>query len=353
MAQNGRGVIDIYRSFIDNHLMKDNNVSLPSFYIRQIIDLVGQRGIQENTWLPEVGLDISELDKNTITLPWCTFRQLIVQACKLTHEPALGLLIGEKLLVNTHGILGYAAISATTIREAVILFQRFMPLRTGLVSLQYEENNGLFRVSFIETRLLEDIRRPILEAVVLAIKNVLDFITMGNSGILHVAFSFDVQDQRLAQSLIRSEVLYGQNWTGFSLPIKLADRPLKMANSASFNEALRICETELEKLTNQTTLSGKVRRLMLESYCHFPSLDSTAQRFHMTSRTLHRHLIEEGTSYKQILEEVRQLLAIKYLEGGQMSIQEIAYALGYSDIANFRRAFKRWEGVAPSQYIQD
>ena len=58
----------------------------------------------------------------------------------------------------------------------------------------------------------------------------------------------------------------------------------------------------------------------------------------------------EDTSYKELLDDVRHLLAKRYLDNKQLSIQEIAFTLGYSDIANFRRAFKRWQGMAPSEY---
>ncbi|MNG28149.1 Urease operon transcriptional activator [compost metagenome] len=70
----------------------------------------------------------------------------------------------------------------------------------------------------------------------------------------------------------------------------------------------------------------------------------------MTPRTLHRRLLDEGTTFKQILEDVRHTLAVEHLKAGQLSIQEIAYSLGYNDVANFRRAFRRWEGVPPSEY---
>jgi AraC-like DNA-binding protein len=68
----------------------------------------------------------------------------------------------------------------------------------------------------------------------------------------------------------------------------------------------------------------------------------------MTPRTLHRHLVREGTSFRQVLEDVRHTLALEHLQTGQLTIAEIACALGYTDLANFRRAFRRWEGEAPS-----
>ena len=72
----------------------------------------------------------------------------------------------------------------------------------------------------------------------------------------------------------------------------------------------------------------------------------------MTSRTLHRRLLAEGTSFKQVLKEVRHALALEHIRAGRLSVEEIAQVLGYSDVANFRRAFRQWEGVAPSEYLR-
>ena len=79
---------------------------------------------------------------------------------------------------------------------------------------------------------------------------------------------------------------------------------------------------------------------------------TTARLLYVTPRTLHRRLQREQTSYKQILREVRHALAIEHLKSGRLSVEEIAWTLGYSDVANFRRAFRQWEGVAPSDYRQ-
>ena len=70
----------------------------------------------------------------------------------------------------------------------------------------------------------------------------------------------------------------------------------------------------------------------------------------MSSRTLNRHLREHGTSYLQILNDVRKELAIQYLRESDLSTDEIAERLGYTETTNFRRAFKRWTGKSPSVY---
>jgi AraC-like DNA-binding protein len=70
----------------------------------------------------------------------------------------------------------------------------------------------------------------------------------------------------------------------------------------------------------------------------------------MHPRALRRRLETEGTSYRDVLAEVRMRLAIEYLRRTQMTHEEIASRLGYSDAANFRHAFLRWTGKSPSEF---
>jgi AraC-like DNA-binding protein len=75
-----------------------------------------------------------------------------------------------------------------------------------------------------------------------------------------------------------------------------------------------------------------------------------ANALHLSLRSLQRKLHEEGTSYKKILEETRRDLATKYIQNSRLSISEISFLLGFSEISNFSRAFKRWHGQAPSDF---
>ncbi|WP_247039850.1 helix-turn-helix transcriptional regulator [Burkholderia cepacia] len=97
-------------------------------------------------------------------------------------------------------------------------------------------------------------------------------------------------------------------------------------------------------------LAPRGRRLMLERVGAFPSQQSTAQLLNMTPRTLLRRLADDGTSYREILENVRHALAVESVKSGKLSLQEIAFLLGYDSLGNFRRAFIRWEGMSPSEF---
>lgn len=324
---------------------------LPMYYIHQIAEQISSLGGDRQGWLARNGLQESQLTDSESSLPFTKFHQLILDGMAITQEPALGLLIGERLLLNTHGILGYAAMNSSTLRQAVDVFERYIQLRTPMVKTQHEIHQRQFRVVFCESFSLGEIRRPVLEAIILTVKNVVDFITMGERHVQSVSFAFSAPDYReLASEMFNCEVKYQQKWNGFTLPLDVVDMPLKMNDPNTFREAALICQREFEKIIRHETLAVRVRRLMLERGGSVPSLNVTARMFHLTPRTLHRHLLDEGTSYRQILEEVRHSLALEHLKSGHLSVQEIAYSLGYTDIANFRRAFKRWEGVAPTDY---
>ena len=324
---------------------------LPVQYIRQIADLVSDMGTDVAAWLARSHLSTAQLQADNLQLSQAHFHQLIEDALSCTGEPAFGLLLGERLVVNTHGLLGYAAMNSTSLRQAAQLIERYISLRTSLISIRLVETADEAHLVFAEAMPLGSISRPVLEAVILAIKNVLDFMTQGSCVLKRTVFAFpDPGYADLASELCKCEVGYNQGWSGFVLPIQALDQPLKMADAASFHDAEQILQRELGKLNAAQPMSARVRRVMLEKQQGFPSLNLTARLFHLTPRTLHRRLQAEGTSFKALLEEVRHSLALEHLKSGHMSVEDIAYSLGYTDMANFRRAFKRWEAMPPSRY---
>jgi AraC-like DNA-binding protein len=322
-------------------------------YVRQIGDLLGGMGADVPGWLCRCGLDEAALADRNRTIAYPAFHRLISEALKITGEPALGLLVGQTLRVTSHGMLGFAAMNSSTLRQAIGLLEGFLALRFTLVGAHHEVLDQQVRLHFQTARPLGAIHVPVLEAVILTITKLLGHMTRGACPVIFVSFAHSEPSYAaLARDLFECEVRYAQRWNGFSIPLEAIDRPLSTADPASFEEAARICRLELEKRAAGVSMSGRVRRALLEKQGRFPSLQVAARLFNMTPRTLHRRLVEEGTSFQAILEEVRHTLAVQYLRYGNLSIQEIAFDLGYSDQANFRRAFKRWENATPSDYVR-
>jgi AraC-like DNA-binding protein len=328
-----------------------DDLTIPVEYVQLIGEQLRSMGAGVDEWLQRCETsDADLLDPNRV-LRYPQFRRLVLGAIAAAREPALGLFVGERLVASTHGAVGAAAVNSRTVGQALEMVERFSKLRSPIVVISHEIDADEARVLFSEALPLGDIQRPLLEAIVLSIKNVLDEITMGTCPLREVAFAFEAPEYAaLARDIFGCTVRYRQPWTGLSASPNALELPLKLADPAAFEEAARICQRELDRIAAEASLGARVRRLLLEKQTGFPSLQVTARLFHMTPRTLHRRLVDEGTSYRELLESVRHTLAVAHVSSGHASMEEIAYRLGYTDLANFRRAFKRWEGVAPTAY---
>jgi AraC-like DNA-binding protein len=80
------------------------------------------------------------------------------------------------------------------------------------------------------------------------------------------------------------------------------------------------------------------------------TMRKTARRLGMSVATLRRRLESEGTTFRDIVEDMRKRLAERYLASREPAVSEIAFLLGFADVASFDRAFKRWMGVSPTKY---
>jgi AraC-like DNA-binding protein len=326
-------------------------IRLQSLYIRQIAEHVGAVGADVGAWLAQGALRPAQLDAEWQELTLDALRRLIEGAIVTTREPALGLLVGHRLRLNTLGVLGFAAMSGATLRHVIESLVRYIGLRTTLVTLSVQVHRDELRLVVLEPIALGSIRPHVLEAVVLALKHAVEFNAVDGGPISRVAFAMPPPAYAdLAQQLVRCELSWSSRWSGLALPITRADEPLRAADAAAFAKAEQLCESELRRLSSQQTTSARVQRLLLESDGGLPTLPLVARQLNLGQRTLHRRLLEEGTSFRQLTDDVRHKLATEHLHGGSLTVQEVAFALGYTDLANFRRAFKRWQGLSPSQY---
>src|SRR5262249_22754870 len=81
-----------------------------------------------------------------------------------------------------------------------------------------------------------------------------------------------------------------------------------------------------------------------------PSAEKMAERLATSVRSLHRALAQQGQTYKAIVDDLRRSLAIELLENTALSVDDISARVGFSEATNFRKAFKKWSGRAPSDF---
>lgn len=102
--------------------------------------------------------------------------------------------------------------------------------------------------------------------------------------------------------------------------------------------------------SHEHSQSLRVRLYLSETDWEKASLTNAALAMHMTPRTLIRRLKVDGTSFQEIKDALRRDMAIRDLQIGRKSNQAIAYDVGFSSVANFHRAFRKWTGSTPSSY---
>jgi AraC-like DNA-binding protein len=130
---------------------------------------------------------------------------------------------------------------------------------------------------------------------------------------------------------------------------KVLELPLTMADPAALRLASDQCEMELSALGYDGDLVTRVRGLVQRDTEGFRSVEEVASALSLSSRTLKRKLATQGTTFSSLLEEERKLRSLRLLDAG-VPLQTIADRAGYSDVANFTRAFRRWTGATPGAY---
>jgi len=97
---------------------------------------------------------------------------------------------------------------------------------------------------------------------------------------------------------------------------------------------------------------SEIKQILACSMGDYPNFPMLAHAFNMSGRTLRRQLADMGTSYQKLLDEFRSEQAKRLLLETELATDDIAERLGFSDVANFRHAFKKWEGVSPTAFRQ-
>jgi AraC-like DNA-binding protein len=103
-------------------------------------------------------------------------------------------------------------------------------------------------------------------------------------------------------------------------------------------------------LTQQILL--QLRHYIMQQLPQAPRLTAAASALHMSSRTLQRLLQQTNCSFRQLVNQCRHQLAQQYLQEGSLSLQQIAYQLGFEEQSSFQKAFKCWQGCSPGSFRQ-
>lgn len=326
----------------------------PAFPVAQVIRVLSEQGVAPEQVLAGTGLDWAEMRDPAHRLSTRHWLQIYERAVSLNRDPELALRAGSRMHVVACGMLGYALLSSPTHEAAAALLTKYDRMISPLIRKQFEIRDGraLWTLeSMVDAPPSHPLVRFALEFRLTTMLTVGRDLYGPGFGFLGVQLIGPPPAHAARFSnWLDCEVRFDQasNCVGFDARL-LAQRmpfPDPIANEA----AQRLCEEVLAKIPQGRGLADTLHAMLVERPGRFLDLEGMAELLGCNARTLQRRLQAEGKSYRDILAEVRQRLAISYLQGTELGSEEIAARLGYREPASFRHAFARWMGMSPSEY---
>lgn len=159
--------------------------------------------------------------------------------------------------------------------------------------------------------------------------------------------------QQNYRQLFPCPVRFSQSGNILKFPARYLDAPI-VQTEETLKDFLRTAPYQLVSTRSENendALTAKVRQCLAEDlHQECPGIEDIATRLHVSSRTIHRKLQKEGTSFQKLKDQVRQEAAINYLARPELTVNAIAMLMGFHDTSAFYRAFKKWTGQSPGEY---
>ncbi len=328
--------------------MKGDEGSLPAVHALHLVQLVARWRVPADALLGDLGLRESALSDPEARLSVETCERLLSRARALTGEPALGIYLGLQMRVAWHGYLGFAAMTAATTRDALLLAMRYAPTRTSALGLRLHESGRVASLVIEERVPLRTAQDAIILSLIVGIWQIGTALTgRALDGSADVAFP---EPPYFARFQAIGRVRFGQPLHQLLFDRDVLDLPLAMADPAAQRLAQEQCERALEALGAGARLSVRVRQRLPREGGGFHTLDEVAAQLATSPRTLKRKLALEGHAFSSLVDEERRERALLLLRAPELSLDDVAERLGYSDLANFSRAFRRWTGRTPGAF---
>lgn len=318
-------------------------------YARLICADLRRRGWSEAQALEGTRLNWGDLHNKNLFLSFEQFRRLVTRALTLTECPWLGLNMGLGTHLSAHGAVGYAGMAAHNVGQVLMLMQRFSNLRQRIAHFGVQQGEQL-RLILTEQVMSTDVREYLMGNFAGGLVHLLETIT-GQDLRTQVKIEWPFTEPSWSEVYLDfcPQSSFGAAQLVVTLPLSLLMTPSLAPDPEAYRLALRDCERQLAA-TQGGDLAARIQQRLLTCQGQYPTLAEMAAFENVSARTLIRHLREEGVTYQQLLDTVREELACWLLVQTPMSVEAIAESLGYQDTSNFSRTFRRWIGITPSAF---
>ncbi len=301
--------------------------------------------------LRHAGLAEHDFDSRQHRISAASQAKVLEYAAEATDDSAFGLHLAEEANPREAGLLFYVASAASNIGEALALFARYSRIanEAARIKLVRAPEGVVAEFSFVglSRHRAKQVTEFGVAVTITALREIagrnirptqLSFIHARNSDLsaFERFFGCPVEFGASGDQLAFSDKT-------LALPLVTEDRhlletlrPICDAAAKERNTAIGSLRAAVENEAQKLLPHGKAKRpIVAKSLGH-------------SERTLTRKLSDEGTTYEQVLDRLRQSLALQYIKEQGVSLSQIAWLLGYEGSASFNHAFRRWTGHSPS-----
>jgi AraC-like DNA-binding protein len=266
--------------------------------------------------------------------------------------PGINLLLGDSIKPNDYGLYGCTLLCCKGLRSALEFSIRYHNLVTKTVSMTFhpDEENDCSFFRFEDLLLAPDLLEFNIElqcAIVLSLAR--ECLDDQNFSFDELRFSFGKpKHYQLYQDHFKCPISYANAHNEFVLNNEKLLLNTPRSNPFAMPLLLDQCDMVLNSVSTKNEFLIMINQWVAANMHKDINATELAGYLCMTTRTLRRKLAEQGTSFRNIVKELRCEAAKKLIHQTQLTIEDIGYSIGFSDVSNFRAAFKKWTGQTPA-----
>jgi len=321
---------------------------IPSYSAKWLVRRLVAEGIPLKQIFRGTNLTESWLkDDNALISPE-HYLAIVNNALDESKDPSLGLRLGQQHNLAELGIWGYAIISSATLDEANQIAIQYWALNGSLVTLSYEKDNKHSIWNIKPAFPMDSLRSWIfaVEELLSTFYSGSIFLSKEHFQIAQIDLSYpEPAHGALYKTIFNCPVYFNGEADLFRTSFIFENIPTSMGNPILADICKQQCRELMAKLKVYDELISTIRNLLITSLGQFPRLPVIARQMAMSPRTLRRRLEERNITYQNILDEIRMGLTKEYITTTNLSVDQIANRLGFSEATTLRRAFKKWTGM--------
>ena len=332
--------------------MHDFEPTLSPGFIVYVRDYLLDRDLDPAPLLDRCALSASATDQLAPPVPAGQICQLFATVAEELDKPYFGIELSCGYHFESASLLILAFMAAPTVRSAFGTLLKYDKYVDSAIETKLSQAGGLgcFEATLLTPAQFDT--EHLAEYLMTFIPVSLRKATRQTMPISRVAFTHELTKPRgFVEQAFGAPVVYGARHNALHFDAVFLDQPLHTANALLHQVACNALRSYYAAESSHLDFMEVVQRQVLLQFKEgVPGVASVARGLHISPRTLRRRLAEQGVKLQEVKNEARARRAKFYLQHTRLSLTEIAYELGFSELSAFSRAFKGWTGGPPQAF---